>query len=59
MDNITHVNVIFLGYVMHADRITFRAFYFSKAKNIVLVCVVVLNCKAAKVLFLTKKFGVN
>ena len=45
MGNITHVNVTFFEYVKHTDRAKIRALYFSNVKNIILVCVVVLNSK--------------
>ena len=49
----------FFGYVKDADRIKFRAFYFLNAKNIILVCVVIFNSKAAKFYSDKKKFVVN
>lgn len=57
--NITQINVTFFGYVKDADRIKFRAFYFLNAKNIILVCVVIFNSKAAKFYSDKKKFVVN
>ena len=56
--NITQINVTFLG-MLRMQIIKFRAFYFLNAKNIILVCVVIFNSKAAKFYSDKKKFVVN